>query len=259
MTTITFIDAIILLGAGFIGGGLNAIVGGGAFVAFPTLIFLGIPSIPANATVTVSLWLGTLSSLWAQRKELLLHTRMLPLFIPLSLVGGGIGAVILITMSNAHFSSMVPVLLLVATVLFSFSPQLIKWVRRQSVPAKHASVIYWSMVVVTQLAISIYGGFFGAGMGILFLAFFGMIGIHNMHEANAVRNCSGACLNSVATIVFIVSGKIVWLHMVFMAAGGIIGGYVVAHHARKFPSGNLRKAVIVVAWAMTVYFFLKQY
>ena len=250
-------DVVLLLLAGLISGALNAIVGGGAFVAFPALIFLGIPPISANATMTVSLWPGTLASLWAQRRELFLHTKMLPVFIPFSLLGGGLGAIILIHMSNTHFASIVPYILMMATILFSFRQQLINWVRKFP-SRKDNTIVYWILIAVTQLLISIYGGFFGAGMGIIFLAFLGIIGMHNMHEANAVRNCSAACINSVASIVFIVSGKVMWPQMMLMCTGAIIGGYFCAHYVRRFPSEWLRKAVILTAWGMTAYFFWKQ-
>jgi uncharacterized membrane protein YfcA len=252
-----FTEILTLIGAGFIGASLNAIVGGGAFVAFPALIFLGVPPIQANATMTVALWPGTLASLWAQRKELMLHTRMLPLFIPLSLLGGGIGAIIVISLSNENFAQIVPYMLLVATLLFTFRHQFIGFVKSFSGRANNKSILHWSMLAIPQLLISIYGGFFGAGMGIMFLAFLGILGIHNMHEANSVRNCSTACINSVATAVFIISGKVIWSHMILMCFGALLGGYICALYARKFSSEQVRKFVIVIAWGMTVYFFWK--
>lgn len=248
-------DIILLLGAGLISGALNAIIGGGAFVAFPALLFLGVPPISANATMTVSLWPGTLASLWAQRRELLLHTKILPLFIPLSLIGGGIGAMIVVHMTNPHFSRVVPYLILLATLLFSFKQPLIHWVRKFSEHKGRKSALYWSMLATTQLLLSVYGGFFGAGMGIMFLGFLGIIGMHNIHEANAIKNCSAACINSVATIVFIVTGKVAWFQMGLMCFGAIIGGYLCAHYARRLPSEWIRIIVTIIAWAMTVYFF----
>lgn len=251
-------EIALLLGAGIFSSALNAVVGGGSFITFPTLIFLGMPPIQANATSTVALWPGTLASLWAQRRELAKNTKKLPVFVPLSLLGGGIGAFVVIHISNDHFAGIVPYMLLVATLLFTFRPQLIRWVLGFSARKGLGVVSYWSAVVITQLLISIYGGFFGAGMGIMFLAFLGMIGMHNMHEANAVRNCSGACINSIATLIFIASGKVIWLHMAIMCAGAMVGGYFCAHYARKLPSEWLRKAVVVIAWVMTICFFWKQ-
>jgi len=241
-------DALLLFVAGVISGALNAVVGGGAFIAFPALIFLGIPPIQANATMTVSLWPGTLASLWAQRRELLSHTKMLPLFIPLSLLGGGIGAITLISLSNSNFAIIVPYMLLFATLVFTFQRKLINWSTEQ-----HWQISIW----VPLLVIAIYGGFFGAGMGIMFLAFLGIIGMKNMHEANALRNCSTACINSIASFIFIISGKVVWTSMFMMCAGAIVGGYFCAHYARKLPSGWIRVAVMVTAWIMTLYFFWK--
>ncbi len=250
-------DAAFLFAAGFISSALNAIVGGGAFVAFPALIFLGIPPISANATMTVSLWPGTLASLWAQRRELLANTRLLPLFLPLALLGGGIGAILVVNMSNQNFARIVPYMLLVAAILFTWKAQIINMARRFPIRTDNGSSAYWLIIAILQLLLTIYGGFFGAGMGIMYMAFLGIIGMHNMHEANAVRNSTTACLNSVATIVFIISGNVVWSHMALMCVGAISGGYFCANYARRLPSEWIRKAVIVTAWIMTLYFFYK--
>jgi uncharacterized membrane protein YfcA len=211
----------------------------------------------ANATMTVALWPGTLSSLFAQRKELLLHTKWLPVFIPLSLLGGAIGAYILISTSNEGFATLVPYLMLLAAALFTFKDALLNWMSRLPVGAKHRSNIYWPLLIFVQLLISVYGGFFGAGMGIMFLAFLAMIGIHNIHEANAVRNCSAACINSIATVIFILSDNVAWFYMLPMMAGAIIGGYVCAHYVKRVCPALVRKVVIIIAWLMTFYFFIK--
>lgn len=250
-------EAILLLAAGMICGALNAIVGGAAFVAFPALVFLGIPPINANATMTVALWPGTLASLWAQRKELFTQTRFLKLFIPLSVIGGGIGAIIVIHISNEHFSNIVPYILCVAAVLFTWKSQIMHRANNFPVHVNNGSTFYWFIIAISELLIAIYIGFFGAGGGIMFMAFLGLIGMHNMHEANSVRNCSTACINCIATLIFIFSGKVVWAPMALMCVGAIVGGYMGAHYARCLPSEWIRNAVIVTAWAMTAYFFYK--
>ncbi len=248
---------ILLLGAGFIGASLNAIVGGGAFVAFPALIFLGVPPIQANATMTVSLWPGTITSLWLQRKNLALYPKYLKIFIPLSLLGGGIGSIILINMSNESLNIIVPYILLLATMLFTFRKEFVDFITKLPIHPKKKALFFWLFLITAHLTISTYGGFFGAGMGIMLMAFLGLIGITNIHEANAVRNCATACINSVATFIFIISNNIIWHDMIFMTIGAILGGYVCASYAKNIPLNHLRKIVIITAWVITILFFLK--
>ncbi|MBL0318915.1 MAG: sulfite exporter TauE/SafE family protein [Alphaproteobacteria bacterium] len=256
-------EFLILLGTGMVSGGLNAIVGGGSFLSFPVLIFLGIPPIEANATSTVALWPGTCASLWAFRKELFNQTRLMKFVIPLSFIGGGIGALILISLSNEHFANIVPMMLILATCLFSFRDPIIRTFRR--IPKEDASqptaptFFYWLMVIATQLMISTYGGFFGAGMGILFMAFFSIIGIQNMHEINAIRNGSAACINSIATVIFCMAHKVMWMQMVVMGTGAIVGGFLIAHYSRGIPSNLVRLGVIVASWSITGYFLWKEW
>lgn len=250
-------DIILLFFAGIISGSLNAIVGGGSFVSFPALIFCGINPIMANATSTVALWPGTLASLWAQRNELPLHKHLLKYVITASVIGGAIGAIILIKMSDEGFASIVPYLLLVATLLFTFRASIIKLIKKIPHNINGRTFLYYFIFFAIQLIISVYGGFFGAGMGILFLAFYAVIGIDNIHEANALRNCGGAAINSIATLIFIISGNVAWLSVTALCMGAITGGYFCAHFAKKVESYTIRKIVVAIAWFMTFCFFLR--
>ena len=249
--------ASILFIAGVLSGGLNAIVGGGAFIAFPALIFLGIPPISANATMTVSLWPGTLTSLFVQRASLRLHTRLLPVIIPLSLLGGWLGAITLIHTSNSDFYQIVPYMLLVACILFTWKEKIIHRASTLPLPLNHKSLYAWLLLITIQLLLSVYGGFFGAGMGIMYLACFSLLDIGTMHQINALRNCSAACINSIATIVFILSDKVAWLPMGIMCSGAIIGGYVCARYAQKLPAKTIYHGAILVAWIIILYLFWK--
>jgi len=225
-------------------------------VAFPALMWLGLSSIEANATSTLAVWPGTLATMLAYRRELRTHTRKLPYFIALSLIDGGIGAVLLLHMPTSVFTRLVPYLLLAATLLFTFKTRLISWIG--SIGHDTSSPWYRCITVTLFIAICVYGGFFGAGMGILLLALFGMMGMHHLHEMNALRSCSGLCANSIAIVLFASSGIILWPQAIVMGIGCIIGGYAGAYYALRLPQAWSRLAVITIAWSMTVYFFWKQ-
>jgi uncharacterized membrane protein YfcA len=254
-------QAGLLLLAGLISGLLNSVAGGGSFVSFPALIMVGLLPIPANATSTLAVWPGTFATMFAYRKELATHTKKLPLFIFLSILGGLIGAVILLHISNNAFSAMVPYLLLAATILFTFRTKIFSCISKISPSYNSASksTFYSAIMLILFIAIAIYGGFFGAGMGIMLLALFGLMGMKNIHEMNALRSCVGLCGNSIAIALFATSGIIMWKQAAIMAVGGIIGGYGGAHYALRLPQNYSRNAVIIIAWTMTIYFFWKQY
>ncbi len=244
--------AILLFMAGFFGGGLNAIIGGGSFIAFPILVFFGLPPIAANATTTASLWSGTLASLWVQRKDIVLGKKFLPLFIILGLAGGMIGSLISINTSSSDYTHMIPYMMLMAAALFTWHPQITNLIHRLPIKSRHSSILYWIIISIAQLLISIYGGFFGAAMGIMFIAFFMIIGIKNIHEANALRNCSMICINLTAAIIYGSSGNVSWIHVIFICSGGIIGGYLCAHYIRNLSEEIVRKALVAIAWVMTI-------
>jgi len=210
-------------------------VGGGSFVAFPVLIFLGLSPIEANATATLAIFPGTFATLFTYRNELLLHKEKLPFYISLSTIGGAVGALILLNISNVTFSSIVPYLLLVATLLFTFRARLIRLINKFTKKSGGArgGGAYHAFMVFLFIAISIYGGFFGAGMGILMLALLSLMGMHNIHEMNALRACTGLFANIIAIILFGMSGIIMWKDAAIMALGCIAGGFLelVMHYA----------------------------
>lgn len=257
----TLTNVLILLSAGLISGLMNSVAGGGSFVAFPALIFLGLSPIMANATATLAVFPGTFATMFTYRNELLVHKDKLPSFILISLIGGAIGALILLHVSNTTFASLVPYLLLTATLLFTFKRRLTKFIHIMSnhYEGKKVSVLYSALMMILFIAIAIYGGFFGAGMGILLLALFSLMGMHSIHEMNALRSCSGLCANIIAIILFGSHGIIIWQDAAIMAIGGIIGGYFGAYYALRLPQIWSRNAVITIGWCMTIYFFWKQY
>ena len=248
----------LLFVAAVLGGALNAVAGGGTFITLPCLIFTGVPAISANTTSTMALWPGSLSSVLAYRREFS-QLRNLGLLAVPSLLGGYAGAILLLRTPEDTFVQLVPWLLLGATVLFTFGSTLTRRLRDTFRMGTTDGVRGVLVVGALQVAISIYGGYFGGGIGILMLASFVLMGMERIHEMNALKTILASCINGVAVVTFIISGKIFWVQAAVMIAGGILGGYLGAHYARRLPGERVRQFVTVVASMMTVYFFAKTY
>ncbi len=263
----TILQAFILFIAAILGGTLNSVAGGGSFIAFPALIFTGVPPIEANATNTVALWPGSVASVSAYRKELAAQNRTL-LFVlsGTSLVGGVLGAILLLRTPQTTFERLIPYLLLLATLLFAFSGPITAWLRRNTVPKDCRVRIYparlsWlalSGIALFQLIIAVYGGYFGGGIGILMLATLGLMGMENIHEMNAMKTLLQSCINGVAVITFIIAGAVVWPQAILMVVGAIVGGFGGAYYARRIEQRWVRIFVICVGVGMTIYFFLRR-
>ena len=252
---VTLIHSLLLFSTAFIAGGLNAVAGGGSFITFPTLIFTGVAPVIANATNNTGLWIAAIASAGAYRRDLNIEKRQLLLLVGISLIGGVIGAVALLYTSPTVFKKMIPYLLLAATLIFTFSESLKKWLQLQTKNDSPTSPPLF-MLLFSQLLISIYGGFFGAGVGILMLATLTFLGIKNIHSINAFKTLLGSCINGVAIIPFMFAGMIAWHQVMIMAFGGCLGGFLCAHFARRLEPSLVRKFVIVVAFGMTTYFFI---
>ncbi len=252
--------ALIAAGA-FLAGGMNAIAGGGTFFSFPALLAAGVPPVTANASNTVALWPASLSSAWAYRREVMQHRKWALILIGVSFVGGICGGLLLLATSNAAFSKLIPWLLLVATALFAFSGQvqrIVGWVKgklgaaQSSEPGSLGGAGF-------QLVVAIYGGFFGAGLGILTLAALSIQGFKDMQELNALKNVASAVNYTVAAATFIIAGAVSWPHTLTMLVTAMIGGYAGAAFARRLPALWLRRFVVLVGSALTAIYFFKTY
>lgn len=254
-------ELLILLAVGLTSGLMNSVAGGGSFVSFPALIFFGLSPITANATSTMALVPGTFATMFAYRNELKIHNKKLPLYIFLSLAGGLFGAVLLLYISNQAFAKTVPYLIFLATILFSFKTHIIGSVNRifRLQPDQKNSKFHQIFMLFLFILIAIYGGFFGAGMGIMMLAVFSLMGMTRINEMNALRSCCGLASNFIAMVVFGASGIISWPHALTISVGAITGGYFGAFYARKLPNEKIRNIVIIIGWTMTIYFFCKEY
>ena len=242
---------LLLVSTAFLAGVMNAVAGGGSFLTFPALVFSGIPSVIANATNSVALFPGGLASAWAYRHDFPaldgIGTKKL---LGVSLLGGVIGALLLVYTPEHTFNTLVPWLLLAATALFAGGRRLTPLLRR---------VIHIgpSGLCFIQLLIAIYGGYFGGAMGIMMLALYGLFGLTDINEMNALKTLLSGSINAIAVVCFVFAGKVSWGPAVIMLASAIVGGYVGARVARRMNPDHVRAIIVAIGVAMTVAFFVR--
>jgi uncharacterized membrane protein YfcA len=243
---------LFLFAVGFVAAIANSVVGGGTFLTFPALVFLGVPPIVANATSSVALTPGVLASGFAYREDLKRLAGALDLkwVFGVSLAGGLAGAFLLTHTPDRIFTVLAPWLLLFATLLFTFGRPVNAWLRKRVRLAQTG-------VLAIQFFIGIYGGYFGAGIGILILALLGVYGLSDLTAMNGLRTLLAASMNLVAIPAFILGGVIDWPAGLVMAVAAILGGYAGAAVARRMKPEHLRPVMVGLAWAMTIYFFLR--
>ncbi len=263
----TFIDYLFAFAVAALGGAVNSVAGGGTFLTFPTLIFLGLSPLQANITSTIALWPGSVASAVAYRREWNKERAQLPMLLAISLAGAAVGAGVLLLTPEQRFAQLVPWLLLIATLIFTFGSTVIRHPRlargsRASVKHPGSSKIpaFAGMTgkkggVILQFFIAFYGGYFGAGIGILMLAMLQLMGLENIHRMNALKTVLGSAINAVAVVIFLFSGMVVWGIGLVMLAGAVAGGWYGASLAQRFSPARVRLLVIVIAWGMTGWFF----
>lgn len=243
-----------------VGGAVNSIAGGGTLLTFPALLGLGIPAVAANATSTVALWPGSLASMLGYRRELAGAERWaLRLAVP-SVLGGCLGAWLLLVTSEARFRALVPWLVLGATALFAVQGPVMRWLRARTMAHPDATrpIDPTAGMLVAQFAVGIYGGYFGAGAGIVMLAVFGLMGLTNIHQMNGLKNFNGICFNGVAALAFAFMGLVNWPVALVMAIGSSAGGYLMAGIAQRVPQAWVRSAVSVIGFASAVWLFFSR-
>jgi len=241
----------VLAAAAIVAGALNSVAGGGSFFTFPALLLSGVAPVSANATSAVALWPAAVAASFAYRDDLQALRRMLVSLAGVSALGGLVGAVLLLRTPDATLSRLVPYLLLGATLVFTFGRRL---VARADGPVTQGVVVRGMLL---QFAISVYGGYFGGGMGIVMIAAFSLMGMTDMHAMNALKSVLGTLINLVAVALFIAAGTIAWKPGLVMVVAATCGGYLGARTARRIDAAKVRRFVLVVAWATTVLFFWK--
>jgi len=243
--------------AAFVAGMINSVAGGGTLVSFPTLLWIGRDPIIANVTSTVALWPGSLGAMLGFRRELGDGRRWMALLAAPSLLGGLIGAMLLLRTPSRVFGSLVPYLILFATVLFAAQEPLARWLRRGRPEDHVANARWWAGAALFQFFVALYGGYFGAGIGILMLAALGLLGLTDIHQMNGLKNFFAVCINLVAAAYFMLWGPVDWLDAGVMAIAAISGGYGGAGLARRMGREAVRRVVVVIGVAMTVSLLLR--
>jgi uncharacterized protein len=242
---------LLVFAAALAAGAVNSIAGGGTLLTFPALVWLGLPPISANATSTIALWPGSFGSMWAYRRQLTGASRWLLWFTVPSVAGGIAGAQLLLHTSADRFDAIVPFLVLAATVLFLLQPPLSRRLARRlteehAVNAELPAPSLW--ILAAQLGVAVYGGYFGAGIGILMLATLGAIGLSDIHRMNGIKNWAAMWINATAAITFAFSDIVIWPVALTMAVGGLAGGYGGARLALRVGQKWVRRAVVAIGF-----------
>jgi uncharacterized membrane protein YfcA len=236
-------------------GVLNSIAGGGTLLTFPVLLTV-VPPVVANGTSTVALVPGSLAGTWGYRRELRTCTRWLMLLTVPCLVGGAVGTALVTELEEKYFSLLIPWLILGATLLFLAQPYLSKLTgvgHGHGPPSARTA----AGVILFQFLVAVYGGYFGAGIGILMLSSLGLLGLGNIHRMNALKTFLAACINIVAVAEFAYKQKVEWRYALVMAVAAIVGGYLGARLARRLRPGLVRWIVIGIGLGLSAYFFYK--
>ncbi len=249
---------IVIALAAFAAGAINSIAGGGTLLSFPALVWIGVNPVMANATNTFALWPGSFAAMVGFRRELANVRRWLLLLTIPALLGGATGGVLLLHTSMATFTRLVPFLILGATLLLATQELITRRLGLVARAHENPSAGWITIVVVFQFLVGIYGGYFGAGIGILILAALGLIGLTDMHEMNGLKNLLAICINGVAAIYFAWSGAVLWKDGFIMAVAAIIGGYLGARVARHLGRTFVRRSVVVIGLAMGIALFFKR-
>jgi len=240
---------LLLAAAAFAGGAINSVAGGGSFLTFPALLFAGVPPIPANATNNTAMWLGVVASARGYKEEIRRYRGVIVPALIVSAIGSLLGAVLLLHTPPRIFERMIPWLLLFATALFAASPLLTRNVKDDRVHSPFQLVL--------QFGVAIYGGYFGAGIGILMLAILSLSPLPDINAMNGVKNLLSVAITGVAVVPFLIAGVINWPLALLMAIFAMTGGYAGARLFRMVPSRVTRATVMAIGAGMTAYFFFK--
>lgn len=259
-------QALLLVGASALAGAINSVAGGGTLLTFSALLATGQVSTVANATSTVALWPGQLSSLWGYQKEIKQNARAIVPLSVLGIIGGVAGSLLLTRTSPQVFDKVVPFLVLTATVLFMVQEPLSRWQKTRAAaaattappvqiadaPATPPGIHLTLPIALFLLGVSVYGGYFGAGIGILCLAAFGLMGLTNIHQMNGIKAIFTLGINGVASAIFIFQHLVDWQIAGIMACGSIFGGWAGAGIAQRIGQKNVRRVVIAMGLLLTL-------
>ena len=252
-------DLVGLIGlflAGMLAGGINSIAGGGTLISFPSLVAFGEPEIISNATNTAALWPGSLSGALGYRKDTPIQRSLLLMLAIPSLIGGLMGAAILVFTAPALFNRVVPFLVLFATIMLASQDMISRKLGRSS-GGEHVTTAGRVWGIVFQFFVAAYGGYFGAGIGILMLGSFSIMGLRDIHKMNAMKTPLAAIINVTAFVFFAYKGLVAWYLALLMMIGAIIGGYSGARLAKHVNPRPLHYIVVAIGLIVSIWFFAK--
>src|SRR6267143_2132317 len=254
-------EIIALAAAAGAAGMINAVAGGGTLITFPMLLFCGTPPVTANATSTLALVFGTAGSVYGFRQQIAAVKLWLKRFLPVSLLGGLVGGILLTRTKEEVFEKMVPFLILFATIIFVAQGAFRRFAgfadKSETATTPHHRAVWAS--ILFQFFVAVYGGYFGAGIGILMLASLGYLGLTNIHEMNALKTVLSSLINQVAAIYFIFAGLIDWPKTAVMTAGALVGYFLGAHFSQRIPQQRVRQIITAVGFIISAMMFYKQF
>jgi uncharacterized membrane protein YfcA len=248
-----------LAGSAAAAGAINAVAGGGTILTFPTLLAFGTSPVVANATSTLALVIGTSGGMVGNRQHLAAIAPWLKRFLPVSIAGGFIGSVLLTHTSNQIFGRLVPFLILFATVLFLAQGIFRRFAGAQLREDEATKPAHWGAAIFFQFLVSIYGGYFGAGIGILMLATLGFVGMNNIYEMNTLKTILGSLINLVAAIWFIAAGLIDWPRAAIMTVGAVAGYFLGSHYSQRISQGRVRQVITGIGFVISGVTFYKEF
>lgn len=258
----SLIEWTVVVAAGLLGGALNAVAGGGSFITLPALIICGVPPVAANATGTAALLPGYIASAWRYRKDATLPPGLSMVKLSaIALIGGVLGACVLLLTSDRAFLALIPWLMLLATAMFAFSPKILALTgsrKTSEVDERHqqpATVLSF-MPAAILFAVCIYGGYFNGGLGIILLAAFGLMGQTQLHGMNGLKNYVSALLTAIAVVIYALGGALEYRPLLVMAVSATLGGYLGAHWSYRLSQPLLRRFIVATGLLMAVAFFL---
>ena len=244
--------------AAFIAGVLNAVAGGGSFLLFPAMLSTGMLPVKANATNTVALWPGQLTSIAAYREDIRKNMRLVIPMALAGLLGGTVGAIVLLNTPQTTFLHLVPWLLLIASIIFALSGPMSRWLeRRKTRMGKVPQHPRRALVFFCTIVVCFYIGYFGAGAGFLIITLLSLFGFQDLNEINALKVVATTMANGIAFVIFVIGGQVEWRYCLLAMVACAIGGYTSARFARMIPQPVLRGIVIAIGFSMAAWFFWK--
>ncbi|MGY1751118.1 sulfite exporter TauE/SafE family protein [Modestobacter sp. SYSU DS0511] len=247
------VDLLIAAGVALLAGGVNSIAGGGSLILFPVLVALGLGTVAANVTNSIAQWPGYIGGVLGFRREYVGQRRRLVAFAVVAVLGGTVGSILLLTLPSEAFDTIVPVLVLLASLLLLAQPLITRRVRRAAdeTRTRDAAWVYVALFLAT-----VYGGYFGGALGVILVGVLGL-GLGRLKLANAMKSAVATVTATVTVVVFGLFGPVAWAYVAVCAPASLLGGYLGARVATRIPTTPLRVLIVVFGVAVSIYLFLR--